>query len=75
MELWRLSNGMAVAPDDPIWMSAGKVAEGTLAEMVEKFTRLPYSHQRSHVLRGADGTEAYDAGQIRDLAKDPRFSG
>jgi hypothetical protein len=50
-ELFRKAGGMAVEPDPPIWVEAGKVAEGTLSEMLNKWSDLPASHQAHHGIR------------------------
>lgn len=47
-ELHRQANGIAIAPDPPIWLYSGKVAEGPLAAMLKLWNELPQSHQRSH---------------------------
>ncbi|WP_263587635.1 hypothetical protein [Sphingopyxis sp. GC21] len=54
--LFRKSGGMATAPDEPIWVSAGKVAEGPLGDVLEKWKNLPPSHQPSHAILIGDRT-------------------
>lgn len=49
-ELFRQAGGMATSPDEPIWMSAGKVAEGPLGSMLDKWRELPPSHKPSHII-------------------------
>lgn len=68
VELWRVANGMAIVPDEPIWANPAKIGTGSLAAMVRQFRKLPYSHQRYHELRNTDGSTLYDSDQVRQLA-------
>lgn len=49
-ELYRCSDGMALAPDPPMWLTAGKIAEGTLLEMLNQWSEFPASHRPNHVI-------------------------
>ena len=69
-ELQRTSGGMALAPDAPIWVDGGKVAAGSLSEMLELWRALPESHQRHHTIAIAGGPLNERA--IRGLLEQPR---
>jgi hypothetical protein len=69
-ELQRQAGGMALAPDAPIWMSAGKVSSGTLSAMMTEWENLPPSHQRHHVIQIHGVT--LDGPRIRDMIDQPQ---
>lgn len=68
--LFRNAGGMAVAPDAPIWMDAGEVAQGSLSAMVEQWGHLPQSHQPYHIIKIAGGQLCEV--NIRGLLEQPR---
>ncbi len=70
-KLLRVAGGMAIAPDPPIWMDAGGVAEGSLSEMVEKWGQLPPSHRQHHTIAIHGGT--LSATTIEGLLEQARY--
>lgn len=68
-ELYRKSGGMALAPDEPIWAESGRVAEGSLSEILECWSKLPPSHQQYHVINIAGGS--LSEAIIRGLLEQP----
>lgn len=68
-ELQRQAGGMAIAPDEPIWMNAGNVSNGTLSAMMTEWQNLPSSHQRHHVIQIHGVT--LDGPRIRALIDHP----
>lgn len=73
-ELFRKPGGMALAPDPPIWADAGRVAEGCLSEMVERWGALPPSHQQYHTITIGNGSALSEV-TIRGLLEQPRYAG
>ena len=70
-ELHRKPGGMALAPDPPIWIEAGKIATGSLSAMLDLWSGLPASHQSHHAIEISGGSLSETT--IRGLLEHSRY--